>query len=80
MMEDSGKFGFIVAPVVNAFLDLLLLPKAELEEFDLPHELTADMKATVKRLVKGNKKLEGKIVNRFKSSKGKLSHFKSIIR
>jgi hypothetical protein len=79
MMEDSHRFACILHLVVGLFIEMLLLPSTSLAEYELPDDLIVDMKDAVKRLLLGNKKLEGEILERFVGAKRKMTSLQFLL-
>jgi hypothetical protein len=80
IMENTERFQPFALPLVEHLLELVMLPKADRETYEFSQELVAEMKAMVKKVVKGNRKLEQKLTNKYKSSKGKLNQLRLLLK
>jgi hypothetical protein len=80
LLDDPKRFECIVAPGVFVLTDLLMKKKSELDEFHFDPGAVGEMKATLKKPCKANKKLGFKLKQQFKASRAKLNQFNALIR
>jgi hypothetical protein len=80
LLEDTPRFGCIVQPGASLLAEILTLPKAELDLFELDDDLVARMKTTLKTIVRGNKKLDFKLKALFKKSNARKNQYLAIIK
>lgn len=80
LLEDMDRSTNIAVEGLKMFADVLLMKKAELEEFNLPDDLPKHMKEILKSYCKGNKKLTNEITHDFQKSRAKMNRFNMLIR
>jgi hypothetical protein len=80
LVNEGPRFKCIAAPFAQVLVSLLMRKGKELDEYAFSSELIADLKKTMKKIVKSDKKLETAILQQFRSSKAKLNHFRALIR
>ena len=79
LVEDE-KYSFVLAPILKVFVEILLMKKSELEEYELSDELTKDMKMALKNSVKADRRLEKILTKDFQNQKARLNRFKALLR
>lgn len=80
MLEEEDRFKSIVVPALSIFTELLLLKKAELDEYELEEDTVTMMKDTLKRIVKTDSDVQKQLQKLFGSSRAKLNRFNTLTR
>lgn len=80
MLENKDRFDEIAVNALKMFADVLLMKKADLNEFDFNDDLLKNMKLTLKSYCKGNKRMTNLVTSDFHSSRAKINRFNVLIR
>jgi len=70
----------ILLGILNSFIEFLLLPKTEIDAYDIDQKILSDMKNTLKSIIKGNKTIEKEITQSYKGNKTQVNKFNSLLK
>jgi hypothetical protein len=80
VLDDPVKFKAAVVPALIGIAELLMLKKADLDEYNLPAELLAQAKAKLQQTVRKDRGIERQITKTFQSSRPKLNRFSALLK
>ena len=80
MMEDPDKYESILIPTLKIFTTMLLMKKAEVEQFEFEPDLLKEMKDKLRTIVKLKPEIGKAITKDFSDSRAKINRFNALIR
>ena len=80
MMEDPDKYDSILIPTLKIFTTMLLMKKAEVEQFEFEPDLLKEMKDKLRTIVKLKPEIGKAITEDISDSRAKLNRFHALIR
>lgn len=80
IFENKERVGNVLIPGLRIIAELLLLKKAELEQYKLEQDAYDALKASLKKCCQGDKKLVQALSSTFKGTKAKLNRFNALLR
>lgn len=80
MLENKDRFSDIVVNALKMFADVLLMKKADLNEFKFSDDLINSMKQTLKSYCKNDKRMTNAVTSDFRTSRAKVNRFNVLIR
>ncbi|KAH0792384.1 hypothetical protein GPJ56_003561 [Histomonas meleagridis] len=77
---DDVRFKKFVAQILILFAEMLMMKKADLDEYELDAALIAKMKGALKKAVREDKTLERQITKSFRNQRQKMNRFNAILK